>query len=351
MRSVSLVSSAALFAVLAFFADGCRGRDSSDITKPVDTVASTKPSASAKPIVVEVTAARCIDGSLVKPIDSTADAGPSVSDAGASTSGGIGLGTLTDGGDVFGAGGLGFFGGLGGGEGIGLATTGGGFGKPRAVQLRGQTLRVEGMPTETAEQVICNGFAELETCVDKAGSYDKDLDGTIGLQLTLTGADGHATVKIVGGTLDGETLQACIVQAGTELTFHPEAGKAATVVYALSAHRRRKVKTVKMKEAGMAITGRLPPEVVKRIVRANFPRFRACYEAELKKDPKLEGTISTSFVINEKGEPEAVKAGGGTMGNATVQACVTKVFTTLSYPEPEGGKVAVTYPIEFKNAD
>ncbi len=113
----------------------------------------------------------------------------------------------------------------------------------------------------------------------------------------------------------------------------------------------KKTKVVKMIETGVTTQGKLPPEVIRRIIRANFPRFRACYEAGLKKDETLTGTVSTSFVITTAGNVENVTLGKGTIKDPAVEACVKGVFSTLKYPEPEGGKVQVTYPINFTNEE
>src|SRR5687767_8833631 len=45
--------------------------------------------------------------------------------------------------------------------------------------------------------------------------------------------------------------------------------------------------------------GRLPPEVIQRIVRQNFGRFRLCYETELKKQPELTGKVEVTFTIEK----------------------------------------------------
>jgi hypothetical protein len=110
-------------------------------------------------------------------------------------------------------------------------------------------------------------------------------------------------------------------------------------------------KATKLIETTADIQGRLPPEVIKRIIRANYPRFRACYESGLKRVPDLKGTVSTAFVIDKDGAVESAKNTGGTLTDEPVKSCVTGVFKTLSFPEPEGGKVKVTYPIDFQVGD
>lgn len=95
------------------------------------------------------------------------------------------------------------------------------------------------------------------------------------------------------------------------------------------------------------VSGRLPPEAVRRIVRQNFGRFRACYQDGLKRNPALTGRVSTSFVIGRDGAVSSVGDAGSDLPDAGVQACVRRAFYGLSFPQPEGGIVTVTYPIVF----
>ncbi|MBK7397865.1 MAG: AgmX/PglI C-terminal domain-containing protein [Myxococcales bacterium] len=113
---------------------------------------------------------------------------------------------------------------------------------------------------------------------------------------------------------------------------------------------KHKTKTVKPPVDGTTdITGRLPQETIKRIVHANFPRFRACYETGLKKDPGLRGTVITRFIIDTTGAVESASQSGGTLEDGNVKSCVRNVFAGLSFPEPESGKVMVTYPLSLDN--
>ncbi|MGZ6089385.1 MAG: DUF2330 domain-containing protein [Polyangiales bacterium] len=104
---------------------------------------------------------------------------------------------------------------------------------------------------------------------------------------------------------------------------------------------------LKMIESGTDIGEGIAPEVVKRIVRGNFPRFRACYGAALAKNPGLAGTISTQFVIAKDGTATEVKSEKGTLDDPTMNTCVASIFKSLSFPEV-GAPVRVTYPIDFQ---
>jgi hypothetical protein len=96
-----------------------------------------------------------------------------------------------------------------------------------------------------------------------------------------------------------------------------------------------------------SITGHLPPETIQGVVRQNFGKFRECYEAGLKKDPKLAGGIKVHFVIKEDGTVTDAKDDGSTLADKDVVACVVSAFAPITYPKPEGGIVTVEYPIMF----
>jgi hypothetical protein len=103
----------------------------------------------------------------------------------------------------------------------------------------------------------------------------------------------------------------------------------------------------KVREAGISVGGRLPPEVIQRIVRQNFGRFRACYEAGLRTNPALQGRVGAKFVIDRSGAVSLVADGGSDLPDQSVVQCVVRSFSGLSFPQPEGGMVTVVYPILF----
>src|SRR5262249_1515154 len=59
-----------------------------------------------------------------------------------------------------------------------------------------------------------------------------------------------------------------------------------------------------------SVSGRVPPEVIQRIVRQSYGRFRACYETALRRRPGLQGRVAIRFVIDRTGAvPQASDAG------------------------------------------
>ena len=97
------------------------------------------------------------------------------------------------------------------------------------------------------------------------------------------------------------------------------------------------------------VSGRLPPEVIQRIVRQNYGRFRACYERGLRRNPNLQGRVAIRFVIGRDGSVVSAANGGSDIPDAEVIQCVARSFQGLSFPQPEGGIVTVFYPIVFSS--
>ena len=93
------------------------------------------------------------------------------------------------------------------------------------------------------------------------------------------------------------------------------------------------------------VNGRLPPEVIQRIVRQNFGRFRLCYESGLQVNPNLQGRVAVRFVIGKDGSTTNVGNGGSDLPDGGVVSCIVRAFHGLSFPQPDGGVVSVVYPI------
>ncbi len=104
--------------------------------------------------------------------------------------------------------------------------------------------------------------------------------------------------------------------------------------------------------AGAAqVSGRLPPEIIQRIVRQNFGRFRLCYEKGLRENPDLHGRMAMRIVIQSDGQvASATVADRGDIG-PSVAACVARSMYGLSFPAPSAGSVTIVYPLTFSPSD
>ncbi|MBK6694171.1 MAG: AgmX/PglI C-terminal domain-containing protein [Myxococcales bacterium] len=112
-----------------------------------------------------------------------------------------------------------------------------------------------------------------------------------------------------------------------------------------------KTKAPSLRQGQTQVNGRLPPEVIQRIVRQNFGRFRLCYENGLRTNPSLAGRVAVKFVIDRSGAVSTAQDGGSDLPDQAAVQCVVRGFGNLSFPQPEGGIVTVVYPIIFNPGD
>jgi hypothetical protein len=97
--------------------------------------------------------------------------------------------------------------------------------------------------------------------------------------------------------------------------------------------------------------GRIPAEVIQRIVRMSHGRFRNCYETGLRSNPSLGGRVAVRFVISREGAVSVASDAGSDLPDESVRKCVVQTFYSLSFPQPQGGTVRVTYPLTFSPAE
>jgi hypothetical protein len=117
-------------------------------------------------------------------------------------------------------------------------------------------------------------------------------------------------------------------------------------------NRGHQVGAPQVREMGSPqVNGRLRPEIIQRIVRQNFGRFRLCYESGMRGNPNLQGRVSVKFVIDRSGAVSLTADGGSDLPDQGVVQCVVRGFGNLSFPQPEGGMVTVVYPIVFNSGD
>jgi hypothetical protein len=91
--------------------------------------------------------------------------------------------------------------------------------------------------------------------------------------------------------------------------------------------------------------GRLPKDVIQRIIRQNQGRYRACYESGLRTNPSLEGRVEVRFVIDRQGTVSMAQDGSSDLPSDGVKSCIVKSFYSLSFPSPDNGTVTVVYPM------
>jgi hypothetical protein len=93
--------------------------------------------------------------------------------------------------------------------------------------------------------------------------------------------------------------------------------------------------------------GKLPKEVIRRTLREASRILGLCYADGLEWDENLRGVVRTRFVIAEDGSVTDIGADRSDMPDRAVIDCTLEVLKGLRFPRPEGGAVAVSYPILF----
>lgn len=92
-------------------------------------------------------------------------------------------------------------------------------------------------------------------------------------------------------------------------------------------------------------SGRLPVVVIRQVVRRSYGAFRDCFEGGLARHPKLAGLVTVRFTIQRDGAVSNVVDGGSDLPDEDVTQCLIQRFRALRFPAPNGGSVAVQYPI------
>lgn len=309
------------------------------------TKASSSASASAKPTVAYAPLGpphlECPAPAAFFHVKGPAEpSGSAAGDAGpAPSSSGIGLGAVGDLGAIFGPGG----------GGLGLTGGGGGFGhRPRGTS--GRVTGAERLDDKKAGAVACTALPLFRACQEAGGKDGPRPQGTVDVVLEI-GSKGEVQKTVVSpsSTLADPTVTACVAGAFAGLTFDPpapaDAGGSPTATLGYRVWLERPSKPLLVKDGGATMGKGLPPEVVKRILRANFSRITKCYDTALDKDPKLGGELLVEFTIDAKGAVAGTKlAKASAVTEPALTKCILDIVSKVAFPEPEGvTAIPVTY--------
>ena len=81
---------------------------------------------------------------------------------------------------------------------------------------------------------------------------------------------------------------------------------------------------------------------IRRAIRAEMGRFRACSEKALVKQPALEGKVVAKFSIGPQGDVVEATA----EGMPAIDACIAGVIKTIKFPA-YGNVIQINYPFAF----
>ena len=83
-------------------------------------------------------------------------------------------------------------------------------------------------------------------------------------------------------------------------------------------------------------------------VRARIGGLRACYETELRLDPRRGGTVRVRFVIRTTGEVSDVVVARDAFDSASMADCLARILRTWTTPFRPSVAVPVEYPFVFR---
>jgi hypothetical protein len=109
-----------------------------------------------------------------------------------------------------------------------------------------------------------------------------------------------------------------------------------------------KMTEVPWEAVSIPLEKKLRPREIQATVRAARNEMRACYEAALKNDKTLAGSVELEFVIEPDGTVGKHAIGAkSTLPDPAVGKCLDQMVSTLSFPAFGGEKITVTYPLAF----
>ncbi|MFT3713562.1 MAG: DUF2330 domain-containing protein [Archangium sp.] len=94
-------------------------------------------------------------------------------------------------------------------------------------------------------------------------------------------------------------------------------------------------------------SGKLDPELVKKVMSANRGQLRYCYESALMSKPTLSGRVVFEFEVDARGTVTSSSVVAATLPDTTTHACMSGRIRTWMFPKPRGGNVKVKTGVTF----
>ncbi|MCB9777393.1 MAG: AgmX/PglI C-terminal domain-containing protein [Alphaproteobacteria bacterium] len=96
------------------------------------------------------------------------------------------------------------------------------------------------------------------------------------------------------------------------------------------------------------ILGALDKSLIDAVIKRHMNQIRYCYQRELTKNPELGGKVTVKFVIAKDGSVSKADIKSSSLGNSSVESCISGRFMRFQFPEPKGGGIViVSYPFIF----
>jgi len=157
----------------------------------------------------------------------------------------------------------------------------------------------------------------------------------------LAGASGVATANgdNVGGTKGGGSGKAAGIG---DLSTKGGSSVSAGTKRVVGVHGRVKDSAPEVESSD------LDRAAMARFIHVRLSAINACYESQLKRNPKLHGKIVVRFTVGTNGRISDIEIDENDMGNDAVGACIKAKIRAWSTPFRPSDDTAVTYPFIFE---
>lgn len=196
-----------------------------------------------------------------------------------------------------------------------------------------------GLSPSDTDPVMQAATPKFKPCYDSSLKDDPNLRGDCVVQIVI-GATGAVDSAKMLRSLPSDTFNDCVVGIAKTLKFPtPYKGKPVTLNHPMRFTPPQGDKRV----------GRLTPGQVTGAFSKAQLDFKACYDARVKENPKLTGTITLGLTVAADGTIDALDVVHNELADEQLTTCVLKRARQVRFPIPEfNSPVDLTYPLRFE---
>jgi hypothetical protein len=188
--------------------------------------------------------------------------------------------------------------------------------------------------------------SSVSSLVAKGGTLSS---GVVGVKATGSGGNNPFGEGVATGTGSGSSLQkAAVANSMGSLEGVADGVIGRTSKGAAGLSSKTTIYTAGI-PAETVVLGSMDPDVIRRILMDNLPKFRFCYQSELERTGNdVQGVIKLNFVIGASGHVAQAAVEDASNLPGVVKRCVVDVLRGIQFPEPMGGgTVEVKQPMNF----
>jgi hypothetical protein len=207
----------------------------------------------------------------------------------------------------------------------------------------------------------CTYTADEVRCFDGATARAQTVAGLHGVDEVALGAARLAGVDVASAACArgaGDVVRCWNLADAEPKLVDPRAPFVAPAAAAPPPSATPTAPHVRVRVEAVTVTGRLPKEVIQRVVRVKAAgTLRGCYERALATHPAASGRVTVKFTIDGEGRvasPAAIRVPGDAapmLDDGAAVGCIVEAFKKLEFPAPEGGTAGVVFPITFATGD